>query len=444
MNHTSDSEGAPHDEGLQHEGLHHEGLHHEPLHTEPLHYDRLSAPLQERIRSDRRIGWENPWRCEDDSALRRDPSRDAATLWRPAFVRDVEKVLHSPYYNRYTDKTQVLSFYRNDDITRRALHVQLVSRIARTIGRALGLNQDLIEAIALGHDLGHTPFGHAGEEYLSELIRSETGQGFYHNVHSVRVLDALFCRNLTLQSLDGVLCHNGELVFDQYQPEDDKTVTFLDFDRKMASCAENGSQGGKLTPNTLEGCVVRISDMVAYLGKDRQDARRARILQDTASFSSDRIGQENAEIINNVTVNLVENSYGKPFLKLDREIADELQTAKQENYERIYKNEKVDTVYKEHIQPMFRAVYYRLLDDLAAERSDSLVYRHHIDFINENRRYYLDTDNPANDYAREEPNRIAADYIASMTDDYFVDLYHHLFPDGKYAIRYVSYFAEND
>ena len=398
--------------------------------------------MRERIQSDRREGRVNPWRCEDDVALRRDPSRDAATLWRPAFVRDVEKVLHSPYYNRYTDKTQVLSFYRNDDITRRALHVQLVSRIARTIGRALGLNQDLIEAIALGHDLGHTPFGHAGESYLSGLIQNETGQGFYHNVHSVRVLDALFRRNLTLQALDGILCHNGELVYSDYQPNENKTTTFADFDAKVASCIRDETLLDALIPNTLEGCVVRISDMVAYLGKDRQDARRARLLHDNIAFSSERIGQENAEIINNVTVNLVENSYGKPYLRMDREIAEELLTAKRENFAYIYRNEKVEYEYKAHIEPMFHAIYYRLLDDLTAKRQDAPVYRHHIEFVNENRRYYLDMDNPANDYAGEEPNRIAADYIASMTDDYFVDLYHHLFPDGKYSIHYVSYFSE--
>ena len=97
------------------------------------------------------------------------PKKDKANLHRPAFVREVEKILHCPYYNRYTDKTQVFSFYKNDDITRRSLHVQLVSRIARTIGKALSLNLELIEAIALGHDMGHTPFGHTGEKILDSL-----------------------------------------------------------------------------------------------------------------------------------------------------------------------------------------------------------------------------------------------------------------------------------
>jgi dGTPase len=409
-----------------------------------LNYTALSPALQKQILEDRRRGWANPWRCDDASAIRRDPARDAATLWRPAFVRDVEKVLHSPYYNRYTDKTQVFSFYRNDDITRRALHVQLVSRIARTIGGALGLNQDLIEAIALGHDLGHTPFGHAGEEYLSRLIHQETGRGFYHNIHSVRVLDKLFCRNLTLQALDGILCHNGEFVDHGYQPAGTDDFRFAAMDALMEACARDESQAAGLTPHTLEGCVVRISDMVAYLGKDRQDARRARLLDDGAPFSAERIGLENAEIINNITVNLIENSYGKPCLRMDPETAREMRTAKQENYTLIYKNEKVNSVYQEHIQPMFQAIYYKLLDDLTAARRDSLVFRHHIDFVNENRRHYLDADGQDSDYAKEEPNQIAADYIASMTDDYFVDLYHHLFPGGKYDIRYISYFGNEE
>ena len=93
---------------------------------------------------------------------------------RPAFAYDVDCIIHNPVYNRYADKTQVFSFYKNDDITRRALHVQFVSKIARTIGRALNLNLDLIEAIALGHDMGHTPFGHKGEEFLSECYQEGT------------------------------------------------------------------------------------------------------------------------------------------------------------------------------------------------------------------------------------------------------------------------------
>ena len=132
-------------------------------------YHVLSGELQEKILADKKNHWKNPYACPDDNILRRDTAHDVANLWRPAFVRDIEKILHNPYYNRYSDKTQVLSGYKNDDISRRALHVQLVARIARNIGRMLGLNEDLIEAISLGHDIGHTPFGHAGERFLNEI-----------------------------------------------------------------------------------------------------------------------------------------------------------------------------------------------------------------------------------------------------------------------------------
>ena len=153
-------------------------------------YNGLSKEIQERIKSDSNV------RLYADKEIRRDPTHDVANLWRPAYIRDAEKIMHCPYYNRYTDKTQVFSLYKNDDITRRALHVQFVSRIARNIGRLLGLNLDLIEAIALGHDIGHTPFGHAGEKYLNKMYFANTGRIFLHNVHSVRVLDKIFNYNI--------------------------------------------------------------------------------------------------------------------------------------------------------------------------------------------------------------------------------------------------------
>ena len=171
----------------------------------------VSRACSERIRELRESGGLVHYACRDVSALRRDASeRDRDTILRPAFVRDGEKILHMPAYNRLNGKTQVFSFRPDDDITRRGLHEQLVGRVARDIGRALGLNLDLIEAIALGHDVGHTPFGHAGERFLNEVFHERTGRWFFHNVQSVRVLDVIYGRNLSLQTLDGVICHNGE------------------------------------------------------------------------------------------------------------------------------------------------------------------------------------------------------------------------------------------
>ena len=401
-----------------------------------LKYLSLSDEIQERIVADRASGKRNPCRCGDDQAVRRDMNRDKQKLWRPAFVRDIEKIMHSPYYNRYADKTQVFSFYKNDDITRRALHVQLVSRIARNIGEVLGLNLDLIEAIALGHDIGHTPFGHAGERFLSELLQSQTGRYFNHNVHSVRVLNNLFARNITLQTLDGILCHNGEFEQSEYRPI--KTTNFEDFDQKVEGCYTDQKNIDLLIPSTLEGCVVRVCDMIAYLGKDRQDARKARLLKGSDVFTKSDLGVENAEIINNLVVNIIENSYAKDYISMDLEFYDALKTAKMENAKFIYKNQKIDQAYDEDIKPMFYEIYYALLRDVKAKDETSVIYKHHIHFIDNSRKYYTDHSS----YIEEEPNQIVVDYIASMTDDYFIDLYSYLFPKGKYKVQYVSYFDD--
>ena len=173
-------------------------------------YHNLSQELQNRIREDRNSGKNNPYAFKDENVVRRDPTHDKANLWRPAFVRDTEKIMHCPYYARYMDKTQVFSLCKNDDVSRRATHVQFVSRIARNIGTVLNLNCDLIEAIALGHDIGHTPFGHAGERKLDKILFEAKGKHFNHNIHSARVLGVIFPLNISLQTLDGIICHNGE------------------------------------------------------------------------------------------------------------------------------------------------------------------------------------------------------------------------------------------
>ncbi len=403
--------------------------------SEKLKYNRLSDELQQRILSDRSRGWVNPHRFDATAALRRDAAHDKPNLWRPAFVRDIEKILHLPVYNRYADKTQVFSFYNNDDLTRRALHVQLVSRIARNIGSVLGLDLDLIEAIALGHDIGHTPFGHAGERFLSELLRTETGRYFNHNVHSVRVLDSIYSRNLTLQTLDGILCHNGEFELQEYRPAYGKS--FEQFDAETEACYIDESAIGHLIPSTLEGCVVRICDMIAYIGKDRQDARTARIIDKSTKFTNEKIGSENAAIINNLTVDIIEHSYGRDHLLMSEAAFSDLRTAKRENYQFIYKNEGVNSEYEHIVRPMFAELYYTLLDDVKKCRTDSLIYTHHIDTVNAGRKYY-----GGEDYSCQEANQIVVDYIASMTDDYFVALHRRLFPDSPYQIQYKSYFED--
>lgn len=356
---------------------------------------------------------------------RRVEERDRAKLWRPCYIRDIEKILHHPFYNRYTDKTQVFSFYKDDDITRRALHVQLVSRIARNIGRLLGLDLDLIEAISLGHDMGHTPFGHAGESLLNDIYHRRTGRYFNHNVHSVRVLDRIFNLNISLDTLDGILCHNGELELQEYRPS--SLSGFDEFDKKVEGCYLDRDNIKKLIPSTLEGCVVRVSDIIAYIGKDRQDAERV-------GLGVYYKGTDNAYMINNFVVNIVENSFGKDCIKMDREYFDALKQAKSDNYENIYLSQSVNEQYGKCLRPMFEMLYEKLISQLGDKKS--LIHRHHIDYVNTRRGYYQ----TQTDYMEENtPDDIVTDYIASMTDDYFIDICAHLVPDAP-TVKYTGYF----
>ena len=396
-----------------------------------MNYEKLSDNISEQIKKDRRNDNLSAFGFNEENALRRDNERDKATAIRTAFIRDTDKIIHCPYFNRYADKTQVFSFYKNDDITHRILHVQLVSRIARTIGKALCLNLDLIEAIALGHDIGHTPFGHEGENFLDELLFSHTGRHFSHNIQSVRVLDKIFPYNITLQTLNGIAAHDGEMELSEYHPK--PLDSFAEFDMQIEACFADKKNVRKLVPATLEGCVMRISDIIAYLGKDRQDAERAHIISN-AEFESGAIGSYNAEIINNLIVNIVENSYKKPYIKMDEEHFAALKKAKADNYALIYKNDSVKSAMRGTVQPMMARVYERLLSDLVNADFDSPIFTHHINFVN---KAHYKRDIP---YEKTEPNQLVTDYIASMTDDYFVDLYSYLFPNDRLQIEYKGYF----
>lgn len=391
-----------------------------------LNYEKLSPALEKELLA--KFGEKNT-----PPAIRRNEKIDIATAIRPAYIRDVEKIIHSPFYNRYTDKTQVFSFYKNDDISRRAFHVQLVSRIARDIGRILDLDLDLIEAIALGHDMGHTPFGHAGERILGKIYHERTGRFFNHNVHSVRVLDKIFNLNLTLQTLDGILCHNGELELKEYRPS--KLEGFDEFDKKIEKCYTDQSAIKTLIPCTLEGCVVRICDIIAYIGKDRQDAVKTQIIENENIFDDGIIGRHNANMINNLLVNIIENSYGKDYLQLDDEHFEALKEGKASNGRIIYRNEEQDNKYDTIVAPMVERVYEKLMSDLKSGDKKSVIFRHHIDFVKEHNKY-----RGGNDYFENNTlDDIVADFIASMTDDYIIDLYRYLFNTASGA-EYISYF----
>ena len=396
-----------------------------------MRYESLSKELQERIEYDRANKVDLGLAFDEKDIIRRSESDFGTSLWRSETAIDIERIINCPFYNRYQDKTQVFSFYKNDDISHRAIHVQLVSHIARNIGSVLGLNTGLIEAIALGHDIGHTPFGHAGERILNEIYNEKTGRYFSHNIHSARVLDTIYPLDLSLQTLNGIISHNGEFECSEYVPK--PMESFAEFDAEMEKCYLDIAHNKKLMPSTLEGCVVRVCDMIAYLGKDRQDAVKAKILSPDYEFEDTKIGRVNAEIINNLVVNIIENSYGKNYIMLDEEHYAALSQVKKRNYEMIYGNEEVEKHYNATIRPMMFELYNKLLFDLEQGDRSSMVFRHHIKMLEGLRR--------KKPYLNEDKHQIVVDYIASMTDDYFIDLYEYLFPKSTYKIDYKGYFG---
>ena len=364
----------------------------------------------------------SPYASHNTSAYRVRKYMPRFDIIRPPYSYDVDCIIHNPLYNRYADKTQVFSFYRNDDLTRRALHVQFVSKIARTIGRALRLNLDLIDAISLGHDMGHTPFGHKGETFLSENYQAGTqSRGkcvryFNHNVHSARIFRYILDSNLTLQTLSGILSHNGEKVYKEYTPS--KLSSFQEFDEILEKCYLDNDFHKSLHPNTLEGCVVRISDMIAYAGKDRQDLYKAKLITKKKFEEKRLIGTNNSDIISNVVVNLIKNSIDSPTLNMDEEVFLDLKDLIDENNQVIYQNEQLNKPYFEIVKPLMALLYNRLISDIENNTYDSPVFKHYLNDGIQGNVYR----NPKDRYITALPDEIVTDFIASMTDDYFIDI----------------------
>ncbi|MFO7760737.1 MAG: deoxyguanosinetriphosphate triphosphohydrolase family protein [Thermodesulfobacteriota bacterium] len=344
---------------------------------------------------------------KSESGIRRFP--ETLEGHRPAFAVDADRILHSRAYSRYIDKTQVFYLIRNDHITHRVLHVQLVSKIARTIGRVLALNEDLIEAIALGHDIGHPPFGHDGENMLNELCVEHGLDSFQHNIQSVRCLEHIERKgmgvNLTAQTLDGILCHDGEIHERELRPE--AGCSFKSLDNKLAVKAANPKE--ELIPFTLEACVVRFADTVSYVGRDIEDAIELGLLQrdDIPSDCQRILGRTNGTIVHNLVTDLVSNS-SHSRISFSDEVSRVLLALKMFNYERIYLNPLV----KKNaglIQNCYRTLFTAYLDDIKSGGANRTAFS---EFINKMDISYRQGADPA---------RLVADFIAGMTDDYFLN-----------------------
>lgn len=331
---------------------------------------------------------------------------------RSNFFRDIDRIIYSLPYTRYADKTQVFSLNSNDNISRRFIHVQLVSKIARTIGRSLNLNEDLIEAIALGHDIGHVPFGHAGERILNTLSQKYLNQYFFHNIQSVRTFLSIEKNgngnNLTLQVLDGIMCHNGEKLYQKYTPINKTKEEFLN---EYYVCYSNKEIANNIVPMTLEGCVVRISDVIGYIGKDIEDAIILGIIkrEDIPEEITTVLGNNNRDIIDTINLDIINNSYNKNYIMMSDKVYNSLQKLLDFNYKNIYNKSNSNEDLKKY-HNMFELLLTTYVDDINNKNYSSSIYQAFLNNMND-------------EYKLNNPYRIAIDFIAGMTDDYFIEEY---------------------
>ena len=351
----------------------------------------------------------SPLAVRNADGVRRMPDERMESGYRQAFSVDVDRILHSLAYARYIDKTQVFYLVKNDHITHRVLHVQLVSKIARTIGRFLSLNEDLIEAIALGHDIGHTPFGHDGERFLSEICRNHGIGYFHHNLQSVHFLEKVERKgegwNLCLQTLDGILSHDGEIHSDKLLPMTDKT--FAAMDREII--AKKNDPKTALIPMTLEGCLVRMADTVSYIGRDIEDAIRLKLIHrsDLPRESTSLLGDTNGTIVFNLVTDIICNSRGNPYIAFSPEVSEAVKQLKSFNLEHIYMNSRI----KQHIhriKKLFEMLFETYLEDMQNQRESSVIFKQ---FLKDMKQDYIQCHQPA---------EIVRDFISGMTDRYFL------------------------
>ena len=289
---------------------------------------------------------------------------------RTEFIRDRDRILHSKSFRRLKHKTQVFLSPQGDHYRTRLTHTLEVSQIARTISRALRLNEDLTEAISMGHDLGHTPFGHSGEDVLNALLPG----GFEHNEQSLRVVEKLENDgeglNLTFEVRDGILNHK-----------------------------KSGN------PATLEGAVVSLADRIAYINHDIDDAIRAGVLHesDLPEACVRVLGNSHGRRINTMILDVVEQSAGKPIVKMSERMYEQFDALRDFMFDNVYKNPKAKSEEEKA---------KRVINELFE------YYLAHINLLTGEYAKYLETDGK---------ERAVADYIAGMTDNYAVSEYMRIF-----------------
>lgn len=288
---------------------------------------------------------------------------------RTAFQRDRDRIIHNKSFRRLKHKTQVFIAPAGDHYRTRLTHTLEVAQIARTIAKALRLNEDLTEAIALGHDLGHTAFGHAGEEALDEILGERYGVHFKHNEQSLRVVDVLENMNLTREVRDGILRHTDDV-----------------------------------DPVTLEGKIVKIADRIAYINHDIDDALRGGIIAagDLPRDCIEVLGDKHAARINTMVTDMIRASWELPEIRMSPEVADAMRRLRQFLFEHVYigsEAKREEEKAKRLLQNLFD-FFIRHPEELPTDRQSA---------------------------NSDELPRVVCDYVAGMTDRYALDLYTRYF-----------------
>ena len=316
----------------------------------------------------------SPYACKSKNSKGRkvpEPECDVRTVYQ----RDRDRIVHSKAFRRLKHKTQVFLAPEGDHYRTRLTHTLEVSQISRTVARALNLNEDLTEAIALGHDLGHTPFGHSGERILDEEMK-KIGRRFIHSEQSLRVVDLLERNgeglNLTAEVRDGILNH-----------------------------------GTSCMPSTLEGQIVRICDKIAYINHDIDDAIRARVLseRDLPRPCTDVLGKSVHDRLNHMIHDLIYNSYEKDRITLSPDVQSAMSDLRTFMFAHVYTSDIVKAEEKKAQGMMLKLFYYYL------DQFDTLPN----EFIETRMKY------------NEIPEVIVCDYIAGMTDNYAIKTFQDLF-----------------
>lgn len=362
---------------------------------------------------------------------------------RTEFDRDYTRTINCNAYKRLKHKTQVFFAPQNDHICTRIEHVNLVESISHTIASYLGLNTDLTKAIAVAHDIGHSPFGHQGEKIISSISEREYNERFWHAKQGVRCVDDLELlkdyngvkRNLDLTYAvrDGIISHSGEPDRNGLKP------------REEAINLKNFKKSGEYNPFTWEGCVVKLADNISYLGRDIEDAIQMNLLTEKEVEKFDKVIENikitNSNIINYFVVDLCENSSIETGLKFSDEAQETIYRIRSFNSENIYKHAKIQPTIR-YFTVLINEIFYALRNEYNGKNTIKNLHkmqRYYPTLANEFTgwlaNYALTEDRKEKDYNNkiiynlenlEDYNRAIVDYMSGMTDLYIVQIYNEL------------------